>query len=839
MSGLPIDTVLPELRARLASSRAAVLQAPPGAGKTTIVPLALLDEPWLAGRRIVMLEPRRLAARAAAARMAELRGERLGGTVGYRIRFESQVSRATRIEVVTEGILTRRLQDDAALEGVGLVIFDEFHERHLDSDLALALCRDAQLGLREDLKLMVMSATLDGAAVAKLLDDAPLVSSVGRSYPVVVHYQERDAGGPLPPRVAAAVRDALVRHEGDILVFLPGAAEIRRTEELLASNVARDGIEVRPLYGNLPWEAQQRAIRPGGARRKVVLATPIAETSLTIEGVRVVIDSGYARVPQFDPKSGLTRLVTQRISRASAEQRAGRAGRVAPGDCYRLWGETVQKGLIAQPIPEMRSADLAPLALELAQWGVADANRLAWLDMPPPAALAQARALLRALDALDADDRITPMGRAMAGLPVHPRLAHMLHAARERGLGAPACDVAALVGERSPLPARGPEDVDFLARVEALWIFRRRGRGAAAARGIDVGACERINRVSAQLRRALGCAEPAGEQQAGDVGLLLALAYPDRVAQQRGRDSARYLLSGGRGARLPEAALALRRPYVVAAVLDAGEGEGVIQLAAPVSEAALRTALAAHIETRQRVAWDAIEEAVLARREERLGELTLDSRPLADADPEALRAAMLDGIRRLGLAALPWDDTVRALQARMLSMRAWFPEEDWPAVDDATLGARLEDWIGPYLNGVTRREHLARLDVGAMLKSALSWEQAQRLEEGAPSHLTVPSGSRLRLDYRPGESPVLAVKLQEMFGLADTPRVAFGAVPVTLHLLSPARRPIQVTQDLKGFWGRTYAEVKKELKGRYPKHPWPDDPWNATPTARARRRPPR
>lgn len=838
MSGLPIDLVLPELRTRLATSAAAVLQAPPGAGKTTVVPLALLDEAWLAGRRIVMLEPRRLAARAAAARMAELRGERLGETVGYRIRFESQMSRATRVEVVTEGILTRRLQGDPALDGIGLVIFDEFHERHLDSDLALALCRDAQLGLREDLKLLVMSATLDGVAVAKLLGDAPLIISEGRSHPVALHYTDRDASGPLAPRVADAVREALAVHDGDILVFLPGAGEIRRTQELLAAQRIGAGIEILPLYANLPWEAQQRAIRPGGKARKIVLATPIAETSLTIEGVRVVIDGGYARVPQFDPRSGLTRLVTQRIARASAEQRAGRAGRVAPGDCYRLWSETVQKGLIAQPIPEMKSADLAPLALELAQWGIADAHSLAWLDPPPPAALAQARELLRALDALDADHRITAVGRAMAELPVHPRLAHMLHAANARGLGAHACDVAALASERSPLLARGADDVDFLARVDALWQFRGRRRGAGV-RGIDVGACERIDRASAQLRAGLGCAGAGSEPPAETVGLLLALAYPDRIAQQRGPDSPRYLLSGGRGARLPEAALGMRRPYLVAAVLDAGAGEGVIQLAAEVSEAALRETLAARIEHRPRVAWDAAQQVVVAQREERLGELVLDRRPLTGADPEILRAAMLDGIRRLGVAALPWDDAARGLQARMLSMRAWFPEEDWPAVDDAALAARLDEWLGPYLDGVTRREHLARLDVRAMLEALLDWEQRQRLEAGAPTHVSVPSGSRLPLEYRPGESPALAVKLQEMFGLADTPRVAFGKLPVTLHLLSPARRPIQVTQDLKGFWERTYNEVKKELKGRYPKHPWPDDPWNAVPTARTRRRPPR
>jgi ATP-dependent helicase HrpB len=846
MERLPVEDILPELRAALTARNAAVLQAPPGAGKTTRVPPALLDEPWLAGRTILMLEPRRLAARAAAARMSRERGEAVGATVGYRIRFDTKVSSQTRIEVLTEGILTRRLQNDPALDGVGLVIFDEFHERHLHADLALALALDSQRALREDLRILVMSATLDGAAVARLLGDAPVIASAGRSFPVELHYAARDPEGPLPPAVARAVQEALARHDGDVLAFLPGAWEIRRTQELLEPAL-RGGVDVLPLYGDLPWEAQERAIAPG-ARRKIILATPIAETSLTIEGVRVVVDAGYARAPQFDPKSGLTRLVTQRIARANAEQRAGRAGRLAPGDCYRLWGENTQRGLIPQPIPEIRAADLAPLALELAAWGVRDVSALAWLDPPPAAALAQARELLARLGALDEEGRITATGRAMVALPLHPRLAHMLSEARALGLAALACDAAALLAERDVLVGEARRSCDFGARLEALAAFRARGRAGAASHGADPNACQRADQAAQQFRRlaGVGLARKAKEEsplprQGGEgnisrVGLPLALAYPDRVAQQREHGSNRYLLASGRGARLPEGELALRKPYLVAASLDAGETEGLIYLAAPVALDDLIRQLEPQLRTEQTVSWDERQQAVVAQQARRLGELALESKPLARPDPSRVRAAMLASIRRLGLEALPWTEEARQFQARVLCLREWLPEADWPDLSDEALMTRLEDWLGPLLDGVTRRDHLARLDLASALRHLLDWKQQQLMDEGAPTHLQVPSGSRLRIEYAPGRPPVLAVKLQEMFGCADTPRIARGRVPVTLHLLSPARRPIQVTQDLRGFWERTYAEVRKELKGRYPKHPWPDDPWNAPPTARAKRR---
>ncbi|MFZ5593434.1 MAG: ATP-dependent helicase HrpB [Pseudomonadota bacterium] len=839
MAPLPIEDTLPELLRTLAAHPAVVLQAPPGAGKTTRVPLAMLDEPWLQGRSIVMLEPRRLAARAACARMADLLGEKAGQTVGYRVRFDSQVSRQTRIEVLTEGILTRRLQGDPALEGVGLVIFDEFHERNLNTDLALALCIDSQRGLRDDLKILVMSATLDTEKVAVLLDNAPVVTSSGRSFPVTVSYATRDPDiNKLPEAVAATIHRALAERQGDVLAFLPGGGEIRRTQRLLEADPACAEIAIHPLYGDLPKEAQDRAIQPDRhGQRKVVLATPIAETSLTIEGIDTVVDCGFARAPHFDPNSGLTRLDTVRISRASAEQRTGRAGRLGPGYCYRLWSETTQRGLQAQTIPEIIAADLTPLALELAQWGVHNADSLAWLDPPPSSALAQARQLLAKLGALDNKGVITSLGQAMATLPVHPRLAHLLLEGCRLGMGALACDVAALLSERDILSRdKGTCSCDMLERVEALTAFRTRGRAGAQSHGADPHACEHIEQITRQWRQLLNIKQPATSANDEDIGLLLALAYPDRIAAQREPNSGRYLLANGRGARLAHTDHLIKHPYLVAAQIDAGKTEGIIHLAAPVIAQALREHLAGRMETWDVVRWHNQQQAIIARREERLGELVLASQPLQNAAPGTLRKAMLEGVRQLGLEALPWTREAREWQARVLSMRHWCPEDGWPDVSDAYLETTMEDWLEPYLDGITRRDHLTRLDLTSILSNMLDWPQRTRLDEGAPTHLTVPSGSRLRLQYTPGEPPALAVKLQEMFGLGDTPRIAGGRIPVTLHLLSPAQRPIQVTQDLRGFWERTYTEVKKELKGRYPKHPWPDDPWNATPTARRKPR---
>lgn len=833
MTRLPIDEALPALREALAANAAVVLQAPPGAGKTTAVPPALLGEPWLAGKSILMLEPRRLAARAAAARMADVRDEAIGETVGYRIRFESRVSKRTRIEVLTEGILTRRLQSDPALDGVGLVIFDEFHERHLQTDLALALARDSQRVLRPDLKILVMSATLDGAGVANLLQ-APLVTSSGRSFPVEIHYAARESDASLAEQVSAAVARATEAHEGDVLAFLPGAFEIRRAQELLEASV-RGRADVVPLYGDLPWEQQQRALRPNAERRRIVLATPIAETSLTIEGVRIVVDGGYARVPQFDPKSGLTRLTTVRVSRASADQRTGRAGRLAPGVCYRLWTDTTQRGLVPQPVPEIRSADLVPLALELAAWGTA-AAQLEWIDPPPAAALAQACDLLTQLGALDAQGKITDMGRAIAALPLHPRLAHMIRAAEPAGLGGVACDLAALLSEREILLSEHRRSIDIIERLEALHAFRAEGRRGAQAHRADPGACARVDQAAAQWRRLIKAANDAADIPPPEIGALLALAYPDRIAMQREPNGARYLLAGGRGARVPEWEKRLRPPLLVAARLDLGESEALIQWAVPTNLDALRRYLSEQFTTEDVVRWDDAAACIVARREERLGKLVLNAQPLSQPDSERQTAAMLEGIRRMGLDVLPWNDATRELQARVACVKTWFPEEEWPDMSDSALLDTLDTWLAPYLDKVSRRDHLANVDLLAALRSMLRWQQQRDLDERAPTHLTVPSGSHVRLQYIPGQSPVLAVKLQELFGLTETPRVAAGRVPVMLHLLSPARRPIQVTQDLRGFWDRTYAEVRKELKGRYPKHPWPDNPLAAIPTAKTKRR---
>ncbi len=842
----------------------AVLAAPPGSGKTTLVPLALLGEPWLAGRSILVSEPRRLAARAAAARMAELLGERVGETVGYRVRFDQRVSARTRIEVVTEGILLRRLQGDPALEGVGLVMLDEAHERSLLLDLSLALVLDVQSGLREDLRLLLSSATLDTAAAARVLGGAPVVSGGGRSFPVEVSYLAREPTRPVPDTVSEAVRRALAARAGDVLAFLPGGGEIRATADRLAD--LRD-VEVVPLYGDLPGEAQDRALRPSGeGRRRVVLATPIAETSLTIEGVRVVVDSGLARRPRFDPASGLTRLETFRVSRASADQRAGRAGRLGPGVAYRLWTEATQRGLLAYTPPEVLEADLATLALELAQWGVTDPAALRWVDPPPAGAFAQARDLLVSLGALDPAGRVTAAGRRMAGLPFHPRLARMLLEAAPAGAGPLGADLAALLSERDVLRGGGPgRAADVADRIEALHRWRRNGDAGARALGADPAACARVDRAARQARQLVGAGgeDAGGRERPEDLrgkgtsgrgegepsavrlgrtgpGLLLALAYPDRIGQRQGADGSRYRLASGRGVRLPEGDPLAREEYLVAASIEAGTADGRVFLAAALDQHGLAAASAGRRETVEVVEWDDREGAVVARVEERLGALLLSTRPLDRADPVRVGVALLDGVRRRGLAVLPWTDAAREFRARVLSLRAWRPADAWPDLSDAALSATLGEWLAPWLAGMTRLEHLQRLDLVAVLQSplqaAVAGDWRRRLEEGAPTHVQVPSGARRRLAYAPGEPPVLAVKLQEMFGLADTPRVCWGEVPVTLHLLSPAGRPMQVTRDLRSFWERTYPEVRRELRGRYPKHPWPDDPWRAVPTAGVKRR---
>lgn len=820
---LPVTAVLPQLLAALARGPAAVLQAPPGAGKSTGVPPALLAAPWLGGQRILMLEPRRLAARAVAARIAWLLGEGVGGTVGYRMRMDTRVGPATRIEVVTEGILTRQLQSDPALEGIGCVVFDEFHERSLQADLGLALTLDARRHLRPDLRLLVMSATLDTAAVARLLGDAPVIVAPGLAHPVQTRYLERASSVPIDRQVTAAILRALGEDAGDLLVFLPGAGEIRRVERALGEQALPPGTAVLPLYGDLPQADQERAIRPAPAgERKVVLATNIAETSLTIEGVRVVIDAGLERRARFDPASGMSRLDTVRVARDSADQRRGRAGRLAPGVCRRLWTEAEQRALRAQTPAEILEADLAPLALELAAWG-AQAESLAWLDPPPAAPFAQARDLLHALGALADGGTITPHGREMVALGTHPRLAHLLLRARDAGVAATGCAIAALLTERDILRGRD-RDADLRTRLELV----RSGT-----------VIESLRRTMQHFRRQLraGNAPQAIDPEA--AGWLLACAYPDRVGRWREPKSGRYQLSGGRGARFAEPQALAGAEFIVVADLDAGEREARIFLAAPLAAADLEAHFAAELRQTDRIAWDSREQAVLARCQRHLGALLVADAPRPDPPREALAAAMLDGIRELGLTALPWTPELRSWQARVALLRRVDERapSPWPDLGDAALLATLSDWLAPWLDGVTRRDHLARLPLGEALRARLDWSQQQRLDALAPTHLAVPSGSRIAIDYLDEAGPGLAVRLQEVFGLEDTPRIAGGCVPVMMKLLSPARRPVQVTQDLKSFWAKGYHEVRRELKGRYPKHYWPEDPHQAQPTHRVRPRP--
>jgi len=833
MTDLPIETVISEIRSALAGAPGLVLQAPPGAGKTTRVPLALLDRDWLAGKRIIMLEPRRLAARAAASRMAATLGEEPGETVGWRIRFDKRVGPKTRIEVVTEGILVRMLQDDPELSGVGLVIFDEFHERSLHADLGLALALECQQGLRDDLKLLVMSATLDGGPVAALMGGVPVVTSEGRAFPVETCFLSRPEPRRFGDEVAQAVVRALMDETGDVLVFLPGAGEIRRVEALLAEHPTCRDVLIAPLYGDLSQEAQDRAIRPG-ERRKVVLATSIAETSLTIEGVRVVVDGGQMRVPRFDPGSGMTRLATLAVSRASADQRRGRAGRLGPGVCYRLWTEAEDRALLPWTAPEIVHADLAPLALDLAQWGVRAVGDLAWLDPPPAAHLAQARTVLRGLGSVDGEGRITGHGREMARLALHPRLAHMVLKARSLGLAGLACDLASLLEERDVLRAgRGFRDGDIRLRLHAL----RSGEGFDPRHGlgVDKGALSRVRQGAREWRRRLGIKPGEQQGEATDAGLLLAFAYPDRIARRRSGGEPRYAMSNGQGAAFAEHEPLAAEEWLVLAELDGDRREARIFLAAPLTLAEIEDHFAAEVETGERCLWDPREEAVQARRQRRLWQLVLEDKPLAKADPAALAGAMIDGIRAMGSACLPWTPELERLRARVAFIRALEPEGGWPDLSDAALLDHLDQWLAPYLGGITRRAHLARLDLGAALGAMLDWERSRRLDELAPTHVAVPSGSRVGIDYS-GEVPVLAVRLQEMFGCADTPRIAGGRVALLLHLLSPARRPVQVTRDLASFWANAYRQVKSDLKGQYPKHWWPDDPMQAEPTARAKPR---
>jgi ATP-dependent helicase HrpB len=845
---------LPALREALARSPSAVLQAPPGAGKSTVVPLALLEENWARGKRILMLEPRRLAARAVAQRMAQTLREPVGRTVGYRMRMDTRVSGETRIEVVTEGVLTRMLQSDPALEGVAAVIFDEFHERSLQADLGLALVLDARENLTPDLKVLVMSATLDGEAVAKILDDAPIVTSEGRMFPVESRFAGKGApvlpvspgpGAPVetPEKVTAQLIQRALREEsGGILAFLPGAREIRRVQSMIEGNDA--SIRVLPLFGELAAEDQDAALTPSSAgTRKVVLATNIAETSLTIQGVRIVVDSGLVRRSMFDPSTGMSRLETQRISRASADQRQGRAGRTEPGVCYRAWSEGSHRSLAPFTPPEIVEADLIPLALELASWGTRDPNALRWLDSPPAAMLASARDVLRRLGALDAEGRITSHGREMASIGVHPRFAHMLLRARAMGRLPLAADLAALLSERDLLRGTsGTRDADIRTRIEIM-------RGEGSPPGIDRFGLQRARRAAKDLLRQAagpgsGSNSTARERQsaaygAEDAGVVLAFAYPDRIGRRRAGADGRFTLANGRGAWFAEPQGLARQELIVALDLDDRERDARILLAAPLTRAEIEEHMAERLVRRESVEWSSRDQAVVARRTVELDAIVLDEKPLPEIPAEAARAAMLTGVRELGIDALPWTREARDLQARIEFVRKLGAPGGvaWPAVSGADLAGSVGTWLAPWLDGVTRKEHLARISLIDVLRSLLTWDQQRELDSLAPTHLQVPSGSQIRIDYLDESAPALSVRLQEVFGLDATPLIGGGRIPVTFKLLSPAQRPVQITRDLASFWRGSYADVRKDMRGRYPKHYWPENPLEAQPTRGVRRRP--
>jgi ATP-dependent helicase HrpB len=857
---LPIDAVLDELARTLHDGNAAVLVAPPGAGKTTRVPLALLDEPWAKNKKIIVLEPRRIAARASAERMAQTLGERVGETVGYRVRFGSKVSRATRIEVVTEGIFSRQILDDPELNGVAAVLFDEFHERSLDADLGLALARDAQTGLREDLRILVMSATLDGARVARLLGDAPVVASEGRAFPVETRHLGRKVDAPLERQMADAIATALRADPGSVLAFLPGAAEIRRTQNFLGERIHDAAIEIVPLFGALEASVQDRALAPAPkGRRKVVLATSIAETSLTIQGVRIVVDSGMARVPRYEPDIGLTRLETVRASRAAVDQRRGRAGRTEPGICYRLWDEPQTASLPAYTQPEILSADLSSLVLDLAQWGVSDPAGLAFLDPPPAPAWKEAKSLLEELGALDADGRITEEGKRLRALALPPRLARMIVDSARLGAGAEAAEIAAVLTERG----LGGDSVDLDARLDQ---FRRdRSQRASSARSLaqrwasQVATEGRLSspsplagegRGEGATRAVFPAATPTptpnpSPQGGGEpkdlrapddelsTGIMLAFAFPDRVARNRGNGS--FVLANGRGAAVDQTSALARTPYIAVAELTGTAAQGRILLAAPITQEEIERRFADHIDTAEEVSFDRSALALRARRKRTLHAITLSEAPMALSPSAETARIFADGLAAAGLDKLPWSKSLKQWRDRVMFLRK--AEGDaWPDLSDDALAASREAWLVPALYDKTSLKEFSAGDLSDALMGLLPWELRARLEREAPTHFEAPTGTMLAIDYEAEQGPTIAVRLQELFGLNTHPSIAKGAVPLVLELLSPAQRPVQVTRDLPGFWRGSYAAVRSDLRGRYPRHPWPEDPANALPTRRIKPR---
>ncbi len=820
VTDLPIEGVLPEIAAALSGGTSAVLVAPPGAGKTTRVPLALLDAPWLADRKILVLEPRRLAARAAAERMATLLGEKVGDRVGLRARLDTRVGPRTRIEVITEGVFTRLILADPELTGVGAILFDEFHERSLDADLGLALALDARAGLREDLRILVMSATLDGARVANLLGNGvPVITSEGRAFPVETRYLGQDTGARIEDRVAEAVRRTLANEAGSILVFLPGQGEITRTAERLDASTLPPDVDLVQLFGALDSRTQVRAIEPAPpGRRKVVLATSIAETSITIDGVRVVIDSGLERVPRYEPDVGITRLETQRVSRASADQRRGRAGRTEPGICLRLWDEPQTAGLLPFRAPEIRAADLSGLLLDCAAWGVTDPLSLSWLDPPPSGALAAAREELMTIGALDADGKLTDAGHRLRRLPLPPRLARMIVAAAEMGEAPRAAEIAAVLVERGI----GGNSSDLDQRLSAF--ARDRGRRADSMRAL----------ARNWVKEAEGGAR-APIRIATSTSALLALAYPDRIAMARG-GAGQFLLANGRAAALDTADPLALASFLVVAELSGSASRARILLAAATNEGDVRAIAGDRISSLESVEFEASSAAVRTRRTERLGAITLRSEPRPTKPSPEVAALLARGIAKLGMDRLPWSRAQQQLRARVAFVRAAGTPGDWPDLTDGALAATAGNWLAPFLGDATALAHINAELLQTALDVLLSWNNRQRLDELAPTHFTAPTGNRHAIDYEGEGAPILAIRVQELFGLATHPAIANGRLPLTLHLLSPAHRPIQITRDLPGFWAGSWADVRAEMRGRYPRHPWPEDPRTAAPTSRAKPR---
>jgi len=826
----PIFEIIPTFQSKLEGNKIVILQAPPSAGKSTILPLELLSERWLENQKIIMLEPRRLAAKSVATRMSQLRNEEIGQSIGYRIRFESRMSENTRLEVVTEGILTRMIQTDNALENVGLVIFDEFHERSLNADLALALCLQVQQVLRPDIKILIMSATLDSDKLSRQLSNAPVVTSQGKQFPVEYRYVPAETSKPIAPQTVSAIRKAFSENSGDVLVFLPGAGEINRAFELLSAE--NFDAEIFKLYGDLNFQQQQKAILPHPqGKRKIILSTSIAETSLTIEGITVVVDCGLSRIPRFDPRSGMTKLETIRVSKDSADQRAGRAGRLTPGTCYRMWPEFQTSQLQAVRKPEILEADLAPLLLELLQWGINDVQQLKWIDAPPAGAIASAFSLLEELDAVE-NRKITARGKKMAALPTHPRIAHLLLFAEEQGAVqlALACDVAALLEERDPLSFE--TGADLCLRIELLQKLRKNERTNA-----DRNAMERIDRLAFSWKKWFGIQGQKIElstQQIHDYsGLLIAAAYPERIAKQQKKNGNIYKLSNGRLMKIDQHDPLVHFEWLAVAQADLGMNEGKIFMAAPLDVNDLKS-LQKNFEV---LKWDDERELIVSLSETRVGGLVIKSMPSKMPEQEKVNKILFEQIRLKGLDWCGLDESQEQIQARVLSLRKWRPDENWPDASTHHLRETMEQWLAPFLLGVYKKSDLLKLDWNNIFKSLLTWDQQNTLNQLAPNRVEVPSGSSIRINYfSDGRPPELEVRLQEIFGWQDTPSVNDGKIKLLIHILSPGYKPVQVTQDLKSFWGNAYHEVRKELKSRYPRHSWPEDPWNAVAVRGAKKR---